>query len=60
MVAVNSPIMPPHLIDVERITRVKWDVFPPAVRLDLGGEDWDVITRDSAEALVRMGIIAGP
>ena len=60
MVAVTSPVMLPHLVDVERITRVDWAVFRPAVRLQLGAEDFDIITRESAEALVQMGIIAGP
>jgi len=57
-VAVESPIMQPHTIDVDDITRVEWNTFcRPAVRLEFGNGNWDIVTRASAEALVRMGAI---
>ncbi len=60
-VAVKSPIMPDHTIDVEDITRVEWDTFcRPAVRLEFGNGNWDIITRVSAEALVKMEVIPTP
>ncbi|HTZ76302.1 MAG TPA: hypothetical protein VMC10_00260 [Stellaceae bacterium] len=61
MVAVDSPIMASHLIDVEIITGADWDApCRPAVRLDFSDGSWDIVTRDSADMLASMGAIAGP
>lgn len=61
MIAVRSPIMPVHMIDLDDVTRVEWNAFcQPAVRLEFGNGNWSIITRECALALVKMGAIASP
>jgi len=53
--------MPPHVIDADRIEKVEWNTFcRPAVRLELSDGDFDIVTRECALALVRMGVVAAP
>ena len=60
-VAVRSPHMPNHLIDADNIIRADWNGFcRPAVRLQFGNGNFDMITRDSALVLVRIGAIPAP
>jgi hypothetical protein len=60
-VAVESPIMPPHLIDADEIVGVNWnDYCFPAVRILFRDRNFDVVTRKCAIALVALGAIPGP
>lgn len=51
----------PHAIDVDDIVRVERDAFcGPAVLLEFGNRNRDIITRAFAEGLVQIRLIAAP
>lgn len=60
MIAVASAIMPPHLIDTDKISAVDWHTFPFGVRLEFNNGNWDIITHESANGLIELGAIPAP